>query len=94
MKSLMTLDHTAFQVRRSEKGRAGVGRSTGGVLCSGRHGKSAFRCWPCSRLAALRGATQRSRCSVPETAGVNPNGHGFYLDCRKKYVLDKLLCFS
>ena len=51
----MTPDHTAFQVRSSGYGRAGIGLSSWEGLRTGRHEKAPDRC-PCSRLAILHGA--------------------------------------
>ena len=55
VKTLMTPDHTAFEVRRSWPGRAEIGRSSEGGLSIGRH-KKAPVCSPRSLLATLHGA--------------------------------------
>ena len=53
--TLMTPDHTAFQVRSSWLCQAGIGRSFWDGLNTGRHEKVPV-CCPCSRLAALHDA--------------------------------------
>ena len=55
VKTLMTPYHTAFQVSNFGWGQAGVGRSSGEGLNTGRHEKAPVR-GPFMRLAAIHGA--------------------------------------
>ena len=56
----MTTDRTAIQVRSSGHGRAGIGRSSGEDLNTGRYGKAPVRC-PCSPLVTHHGAPRMWR---------------------------------
>ena len=55
VKTLMTPDHIAIEVRRYSKGRVGICRSSGEGLDMGRHVKAPDRC-PCCWLVALNSA--------------------------------------
>ena len=54
--AMMTLDHTAVQVRSSGYGQVGIGWSSGEGHNTGCHEKAPV-CCPCSRLATLHGHT-------------------------------------